>query len=696
MAAFRIGVDIGGTFTDIVLMDDNGRVLTRKVSSSVDDYARAIAEGLAELFAEHTLDAGAISEVRHGTTIAANAVLEHKGARTGLITTRGFRDVLEIRNLRMPRLYDIAWQKPPPLVERYLRVVVDERMDHRGDVVRPLDPADAERAVRHLLGHGVQAIAVCLLHAYANPAHEQLIKAAVERLAPGLPLSISCEVLPEIKEYERTSSTVINAYVMPVVGRYLRRLQQDLGERGVRAPLLLMQSNGGLMSAEAAAARPMHIIESGPAGGVVGAQALARVCGLENVITFDMGGTTAKAAMIERGEYARALEYQVGGGIMTGSRLLTGAGYLLKVPAIDLAEVGAGGGSIVRIDTGGSLVVGPESAGAVPGPLCYGTGGAEPTVTDANLILGYINPGHLIGGALKLNAARAREVFQERIARPLDLPLEDAAYGAHRIAAANMMRAIRAVSIERGRDPRDYTLVAFGGNGPVFACAMARELDMRTIVIPPAPGLFSAFGLLCAEVEHHYGRTFRRLLRDIDVDRLNEAWQALREQAEGQLEAEGFTPERSCIQRLASLHYHGQSFDLTLPVGDGPLDGPRLAELEEAFGQEHERTYGHRAGPEEPVELTEIRLIARGMPERPLTPGMLDLGSFVAGEPVPARRAYFGPETGWLDTVVLRRDDLATPRAGPCIIEEYDATCVVAPGARARLDPFGNIAVEIS
>jgi N-methylhydantoinase A len=696
MAAFRVGVDIGGTFTDIVFMDDNGRVLTRKVSSSVDDYARAIAESLAELFAEHALHADAIREIRHGTTIAANAVLEHKGARTGLITTKGFRDVLEIRNLRMPRLYDIAWQKPPPLVERYLRVVVDERVDHRGEILRPLDPADAERAVRHLLGRGVQAIAVCLLHAYANPAHEQLINAVIQRLAPELPIAISSEVLPEIKEYERTSSTVINAYVMPVVGRYLRRLQQDLAERGVRAPLLLIQSNGGLMSAEAAAAKPMHIIESGPAGGVVGAQALARLCGRENVITFDMGGTTAKAAMIERGEYARALEYQVGGGIMTGSRLLTGAGYLLKVPAIDLAEVGAGGGSIVRIDAGGSFVVGPESAGAVPGPLCYGAGGTEPTVTDANLILGYINPEHLVGGALKLDAATARDVFQERIAQPMDLRLEDAAYGAHRIAAANMMRAIRAVSTERGRDPRDFALVAFGGNGPVFACAMAQGLGMRTILIPPAPGLFSAFGLLYAGVEHHYGRTFRRLLRTIEVDRLNQAWQALWEQAEGQLEAEGFTPERMRIQRLASLHYHGQSFDLTLPVADGPLDARRLAELEEAFGQEHERTYGHRAGPEEPVELTEIRLIGRGIPERRLTPGMLDHGSFAAGEPVPPRRAYFGPEIGWLDTLVLRRPDLATPRDGPCIIEEYDATCVVAPGARARLDPFGNIAVEIS
>ena len=312
MAGYRVGVDIGGTFTDIVLLASDGQVHTRKVSSSVDDYARAIAEGLAGLFAELGLAGEQIAEVRHGTTVASNAILEHKGARTGLITTKGFRDVLEIRNLRMPRLYDIGWTKPPPLVERFLRVVVDERIDASGEVVRPLAPADAERAIRELLDKGVQAIAVCLLNCFANPAHERLIKAALERLAPDLPVSISSDVLPEIKEYERTSSTVINAYVMPIVARYLARLEADLAARGVRAPLLIMQSNGGLMSARAAAAKPMHIIESGPAGGVVGAQALARASATLNVITFDMGGTTAKAGVIEGGEFSRALEYQVG------------------------------------------------------------------------------------------------------------------------------------------------------------------------------------------------------------------------------------------------------------------------------------------------------------------------------------------------------------------------------------------------
>jgi N-methylhydantoinase A len=695
MGAFRIGVDIGGTFTDIVLLGADGGVHTRKVSSSVDDYARAIAAGLAELFAELGIDRGAVAEVRHGTTVASNAILEHKGATTGLITTRGFRDVLEIRNLRMPRLYDIAWTKPPPLVERHLRVVVDERIDHRGEVVRPLDPDDAERAVQRLLDQGVETIAVCLLHAYANPAHERLIEATIARLAPGLPVSISSMVLPEIKEYERTSSTVINAYVMPVVARYLGRLQRNLEYQGVRAPLLIMQSNGGLMTAEAATARPMHIVESGPAGGVVGGQALARGIGLDNVITFDMGGTTAKAAIIERGAVSRTLEYQVGGGIMTGSRLLTGAGYLLKVPAIDLAEVGAGGGSIVRLDAGGAMTVGPDSAGAVPGPVCYAASGTEPTITDANLILGYLNPDYLVGGELALDAELARAVFADKVARPLGLSLAHAAYGAHRIAAANMIRAIRAVSIERGRDPRDYALLAFGGNGPVFACAMARELGMRRVVVPPAPGLFSALGLLYADVEHHYGRTFRRLLRRIDLAALNAAWDELVAQARAQLAAEDFAPERVRIRRLASLHYQGQTFDLTVPAPDGALDPAALAQLEEAFGQEHERTYGHRAGPEEPVELTEIRVIGQGVPERPLTPGAPDLGGTARNHPLSPRRAYFGPEIGWLDTPVLARAALAAPRDGPCIVEEYDATCVIHPGVHASLDRLGNILIEL-
>ena len=566
---YRAGVDIGGTFTDIVLLGSDGTVHTKKISSSTGNYAQAIVDGLSEVFSETGLSGAAIDEIRHGTTVASNAILEHKGARVGLITTKGFRDVLEIRTLRMPKLYDIGWTKPEPLVERYLRKVVDERIDHRGKVERALDPADAERAVDALLAEKVEAIAVCLLNSFANPVHEAMLKEIIVAKAPHLPRSLSFEVLPEIKEYERTSTTVINAYVMPIVATYLRALRKGLDAGGIPARLLLMQSNGGLTTDGAAAERPMNIIESGPAGGVVGAQALARAKDLDRIITFDMGGTTAKASMVEHGEVARAQEYAVGAGIMIGSRLLTGAGYTLKVPAIDLAEVGAGGGSHVWIDGGGALQAGPESAGASPGPVCYDQGGTEPTITDANVLLGYINPAHLVGGALKLNAEKARSVFAEKIAKPLGLPIERAAYGAHLIVASNMIRAIKAVSTERGRDPRDFALFAFGGNGPLFAAGMAASLGINRVVVPPSAGLFSSFGLLYADVEHHYARTFRRLLRQADLGEIAAAWDALAKQASDQLAAEGFTGERARLRRSAALHYKGQSYELTVPVPDG-------------------------------------------------------------------------------------------------------------------------------
>jgi len=694
MVRYRVGVDIGGTFTDIVLLGSDGKIHTLKLSSSEDDYARAIVEGLGQVFEESDASAGAIEEIRHGTTVASNAILERKGARVGLITTAGFRDVLEIRTLRMPRLYDLAWSKPEPLVPRYLRQTVSERVDHTGHVEQALEVADGERAVKRLLQEKVEAIAICLLNSFANPAHELMLGEIVKRMAPKLPLSISYEVLPEIKEYERTSTTVINAYVMPIVATYLVALRRRLDAASIPAQLLIMQSNGGLMTSAAASVRPMHIIESGPAGGVVGAQALARTIDVGKIITFDMGGTTAKTSIVEDGELTRAHEYAVGAGIMIGSRLLTGAGYTLKVPAIDLAEVGAGGGSHVWIDAGGSLKVGPQSAGASPGPVCYGRGGELPTVTDANVILGYINPNHLVGGALPLDAHKAERAFGAAIAKPLGLDLAAAALGAHDIAASNMIRAIKAVSTERGRDPRQYALFAFGGNGPLFACGMARSLGIREVIVPPAPGLFSSFGLLWADVEHHYSRTFRRRLRGADLGAVEAAWRALASQALAQLESEGFVGERARLRRSAALHYHGQSFDLTVPVPERPFDAAMLDHLEEAFGREHERTYGHRAGAAEPVELVSIQVVGQGVRSGPAMPASVVV-SRREPRPGPPRRAYFGVTHGWLETPILPRSALATPGKGPLIVEEYDATCLVPPGASARLDGAGNIRIEL-
>ena len=619
MSGWRIGVDIGGTFTDIVLLGADGTVATRKISSSVDDYARAIMEGIASLVAEHAIDGAEIAEITHGTTVASNALLERKGARTGLIGTKGFRDILEIRNLRMPRLYDLAWEKPPPLVERYLRQVVDERIDARGNVQTALDADEARAVVDRLLAEGVEAIAVCLINAFANPVHERALEAIVREKAPGCTVCISYDVLPEIKEYERTSTTVINTYISPIVRTYLERLRQAILERCPKAHLLIMQSNGGLTSADEAARRPVNIVESGPAGGVVGALAMAGDIGQDDLVTFDMGGTTAKAALIEGGVISRSAEFQVGGGILTGSRLLTGAGYLVRMPAIDLAEVGAGGGSLIAIDAGGSMQVGPESAGAEPGPVCYDMGGSAPTITDANVALGYLNPDYLVGGALPIDAAKAIAALRTQIAEPLGVSVEEAAYGAHRIVASNMIRAIRAVSTERGRDPRGYTLVAFGGNGPVFGAAMAQALDIRRVVVPQAPGLFSSFGLLTADVEHHLSRTFRELLRGIDKAALNEALGCAR-------------GRRAAEARRRRLRRGGRPDraprEPALPGSDiraHRAGGRRSAGRCRARCPGRGLPRGARAAPtatarasEEPVELVTLRVLGRG--RRPTAP----------------------------------------------------------------------------
>jgi len=696
MTRYRVGVDIGGTFTDIVFLGEHGERLTKKVSSTVDNYATAIVDGLGELIREQGLEDAEIVELLHGTTVASNAILELKGASTGLITTKGFRDILEIRTLRMPRLYDLSWTKPPPLVERRLRVEVDERINAKGEVERPLAEADVARVIEKLLDEGVEAIAVCLIHSYLNPAHEQLVKRVAARMAPDVTLCISSEVLPEIKEYERTSTTVINAYVRPIVERYLSTLSDELVRIGVDAPVLLMQSNGGLTTAAAAALTPMNIIESGPAAGVVGVQALARQLGIGKAISFDMGGTTAKASLIENGELSRALEYSVGGGVMIGSRLLSGAGYTLKVPAIDLAEVGAGGGSIVWIDAGGALQIGPHSAGASPGPVCYDLGGTEPTLTDANIVLGYINPDHLVGGAVRLNAGKARSAIEDKIAQPLGMKVEEAAWGAHLIAASNMIRAIKAVSSERGRDPREYALVAFGGNGPLFAAAMAEALMIRKVLIPPSAGVFSSWGLLYSEVAYHFTRTRKALLGALDPAELGAILCGLESEARARLAADGFAADRIAVERAAALHYQGQSFELEVPVPAGTIDRAALAALEEAYGVEHERTYGHRAGADEPVELVTLKVVGRGIPDAPraalaATAELPD--GVVISEPV--RRAYFGPVHGWRDANVINRADLAEPRGGPCIVEEYDSTCVVPPGSTASLDHLGNIAIDV-
>ena len=607
--SYRVGIDIGGTFTDLVLLGRAGRALTVKVPSTPDDYSRSIAESLEVALPRIGITGREIDEVIHGTTVATNAILEKRGVRTGLVTTAGFRDVLEIRRLRMPRLYDLKWQKPESLAARIDRVEVVERIDHTGRVLEPLDEASVHAALDRLLGNGVQSIAVALINGYANDRHERRIAEILRERGVEAPVCLSSEVNPEIREYERTSTTVVNAYILPVVGTYLRSLERVLRRLEITGPLRIMQSNGGAMGVDAAAARPVNIIESGPSAGVVGAAEIAGKLGYENVLTFDMGGTTAKAAMIEGGRYDRVGELDVGAGINFGARFLKGGGYHVSVPAIDIAEVGAGGGSLVRIDAGGALLAGPESAGAMPGPVCYDQGGTVATVTDANVVLGFISPTQLVGGELAIRSDLSAEAIREQVAEPMGVSADDAAFGVHRVANATMARALRAVSSERGRDPRQFALMVFGGNGPVHAATLARSLDISTIVIPPVAGVFSALGLLFPATEHHFVRTFKRELATVARDDIAAAFGALEAEGSAALAVEGYGPDMTEFDHQADMRYRGENTNLTVNAVAGLDDPPRLAG---AFGEEHERTYGYRSD-DEVVEVVNLRLVARGL-----------------------------------------------------------------------------------
>ena len=688
----RIGIDIGGTFTDVVCVQEDGTITTRKVLSSVEDYSRSVSAILPEILKTTETEGSSVREVIHGTTVATNAILEQSGALTALITTRGFRDVLELRRIRMPELYNWNWDKPPDLVERQLRREVRERVEASGRVLVPLDEEEAAGIIDQLAALGVESVAVCLINSYVYPQHEQMIGRLLRERHPDISVSLSSDILREAREYERTATAVVNAYVRPLVQRYVDSLSSSLKRFDIRAPLLIMQSNGGVMKAEACARQPVFMIESGPAAGVIGSQELTRQASIPSAITFDMGGTTAKASIIEDGLLSKAAEYEVGSTISLVSRLIKGGGHLIRVPAIDVAEVGAGGGSIAWLDSANALHTGPRSAGASPGPVCYDQGGRDVTITDANLLLGYINPEGLAGGAIRLNRQKAEEALQQQVADPLGLDLLEAAYGVHLIANSTMMRAVRSVSTERGRDVRDFALIAFGGSGPIHACGMASSLEMKQIIVPLHPGLFSAFGLLSADIEHYRVQTYFRKTDEASLEEMNSILAAIEAEIYDMLLSEGFKKKEIQIHRFADLRYTGQSYELTVPLPDGPLGQDAVSALEHAFDEEHERTYGHRAGLGDSYSLVNFRLTGTV----PRTHSILATSSRKGFQPkAKSRMAYFGNSRGQIETPVLSRQDLpTTPQKGPLCIDEYDTTTVVAPGYHAWLDPRGSIRIE--
>ena len=684
MGKHRIAIDVGGTFTDLVVSNADGSARTLKLLSTPDDYSRAITDGLGRLFEGGATDPKSVVSLVHAFTVATNALLTGKGAKVALITTRGFRDVLEIARLRMPQLYNMDWDKPRPLVPRRLRFEIEERMDADGQVVQTLDAQSVIAAINRMRGQGVDSVAVCLLHSYINPAHEQAVMELLRQHAPELSISASHQVLPEIREYERTSTTVVNAFVKPVVDRYLASVEGGVEKLGVETPLMVMQSSGGIITAGTARAFPAYCVESGPAAGAIGAAALGEMLGMPNIIAFDMGGTTAKACLIEGGEPRLTDEMEVGSGINIGQRLLGGGGYLVRSPTIDLAEIGAGGGSLAWIDKGGALRVGPDSAGAMPGPACYGRGGTRPTVTDANVILGFLNPAHLLDGDMPISKQAAQDAIRIHIAEPLGMNVHEAAYGIHAIANAAMTRAIQAVSSEVGRSPREFAMVAFGGNGAVHGATLAGHAGISDIIIPPASGVFSALGLLFARIQHRLVAVFWHDVDKVDLEALNARSRQLLQDAERMMTAEGVATAHTELHLVLEMRYAGQSSELGIAVSSPEVTRESLRDATEQFHLEHERTYGYCSRSEQ-VQIVNLRLRARSMDRWDHLPSPDALRTKVANSvPSAERPVYFGGK-GWVTTPVIRRSALSeTPSAGPVIVEEYDTTIIVPPGATAR------------
>ena len=674
MRGGRIGVDVGGTFTDVLLHEAGGRVRVHKLLSTPPSYDRAVVEAVSGLVGAE--GAGTIDEVVHGTTVATNAVLQRLGAETALVTTMHFRDVLELRRLRIPHMYDLFWAKPPPLVERRLRFEVAERMAADGTVVKALDDDEVRTLAGHLRERGIDSVAVCFLHSYLYPEHEQRVGEILAEELSEATVSLSSEILREQREYERSATTVVNAYVRPLMSSYIDRIRTGLDGIGLHdAPLAIMQSSGGVMTSDDAKLRPVFALESGPAAGVVAALGTAQRLGIANAIAFDMGGTTAKASLIENGSISRGREYEVGGSISAGSRLIRGAGELLRIPTIDIAEVGAGGGSIAWLDPAGGLQVGPRSAGADPGPACYGRGGVEPTVTDANVVLGFMPEGQVADGQITIQRELAVAAV-EHVARPLGLSVLEAAHGIHRIANARMTRALRSVSSEKGRDPREFAIIAYGGSGPVHAGGLADDLGVGTVVVPPVAGLFSAVGLLFARPEFHEVRSCHLDVDTVDPARIT----VLLDELESVLVSAFAGRDEPRWLRTADLRYGGQSWEIEVELPPGPVDRTLLVALRSRFEDEHEVLYGVRGQPGSPVEVRAVRLAALGATA---VPPSFDVADALVPDRHATRRMWLGGEAA--DVPVRSRASIsADTEPGPLLVDEYDTTVVVPDGWSIR------------
>ena len=674
----KLATDIGGTFTDLVYLDEtSGAYFLAKALSTPPHFSK----GIMDAIHKSDLDPTAVTGFVHGATVVINALTERKGAKTALVTTEGCRDVLEIGRANRPDIYNMRFRKQPPFVPRELRFEVTERMNYKGEVVTELDLGTVDAVAKQIEAEGCEAVAVCFLHSYANPEHELAVAARLRELLPNVLVTASSEITREWREYERTSTAVLNAYVQPVAASYLRQLESSLRSEGIDAPLDIMKSNGGTSSFDFVVEQPIHLVESGPVGGVIGAAALGELIGEPNLITMDIGGTTAKCSLIENGDYKITTEYRI-------ERDDRSAGYPIMAPVVDIVEIGAGGGSIAWIDAAGALKIGPRSAGASPGPASYGLGGTEPTITDANLISGRINPDYFLGGEIQLDVEKARTAYQP-IADALGVSVEEAAIGVIRLANANMINALKLVSVRRGYDPREFALIAFGGGGSMHAVALARDLRIGKVIIPVAPGHFSAFGMMMSDAMQDYLLTALTSSDEGSRERIGSIFDDLETRAVDYFLGAGFDRGQIELVRSLDMRYNGQEHTVRVRMPEGELD---FVELNDRFHAAHERAYTFRLP--SGVEIVNYHVAAL-VPT--MKPALAEQERRTGSPRMKSSRAVDFDTWGRLESAIYERSDLfpGCRLHRPAIIEEPAASTVVPPGVQVTVDPIGNIIMTL-
>jgi N-methylhydantoinase A len=685
----RVGIDIGGTFTDLVATDGKREVWKIKVLTTATDPSTGALDAVRRLLEKESIAASLVRVVIHATTLASNALLTGNIPKTALVTTAGFRDVLEIGRQNRPELYNLQVERLAPLVPRRYRFEVRERITYDGKVLEPLDRSQAVLVARRIRRLGIGSVAVCLLHSYANPKHEERMKEVFRKEHPGAKLSLSSELLPEFREYERTSTTVVNACLRPLFSEYIEKLESGLEELGVSAPLFVMQSNSGTVLSLQASLEPARLIESGPVAGALASKFYSGEA--ERIVSLDVGGTTSKAGVWSGQGFEVTNEYEVGGHLH-GSRRVQGSGHPVRFPVVDLVEVGIGGGSIAWVDDARVLHVGPQSAGALPGPACYGRGGKLPTLTDASLVLGWLSPNFLLGGDLRLSPQLSYNAIAELVAKPLRMRVIPGAIGVLRIAVAKIAEALRAATVEKGFDPREMILVAFGGAGPMFACEVAEQLEIERIVVPPAAGLLSSLGLLLAEPLHDSVRTVLREAESANGKELEKIFRKMEERARNLLLSEGVEEQDVTYQRFLDLRYQGQSYELSVPLRSGMLTGRVVGLAVGDFHQRHQTQYGY-SQPDKPVEIVNVRSYGKGKTGRIARVA----GTFAPEKgPLKRRRVWFMDGPG-IECQVFGRNSLppGTKGKGPCVIEDYDSTLVVPTRARYVIDRNGSVSIAL-